>query len=519
MKRRANPQTRFTKPQGKIKNQTPRTGIVYIIGAGPGDKKLITLKGVECLQRADVVIYDLLLNAALLEHCPAHTEKIQAPDPRVRTTRQDELNHLLIEHAKAGKIVARLKGGDPYIFGRGGEEAVVLTEAGIPFEIVPGITSAIAASAYAGIPVTHRDYASSVAFVTGHSAALRPDSNINWAQLATAVDTLVVYMGVAHLRQIVERLIAHGRDPQTPISLVRVGTTPQQHVVQGTLTDIVQKVEAVQLKSPAVIVVGEVNRLREQLRWFDTKPLFGKRILVTRARAQASEFAELLEANGAEVLQFPTIKIQPIENVDIPAPNKYDWVIFTSVNAVEIFYEHLRKKGWDVRAFGRSKICAVGPKTVEALNTIGILPDFVPTHSRGSTIAAEIEAVNGKKILLPRAKIATADLPNGLCERGAHIDDVPLYHTVKVASENRNEIEADLLNGSIDFVTFTSSSTVTNFLEMFPAHAPTVLLANVKVAVIGPTTQKTAMEYGIQIDVTAKEASVESLIEAIVGEY
>ena len=494
----------------------PHTGIVYIVGAGPGDRKLITLKGVECLQRADVVIYDLLLNDALLEYCPPHTEKIQAPDPRFRATRQDELNHLLVEHAKAGKIVVRLKGGDPYIFGRGGEEAVVLTEAGIPFEIVPGITSAIAASAYAGIPVTHRDYASSVAFVTGHSAALRPDSNINWAQLATAVDTLVVYMGVAHLRQITERLIAHGRDPQTPVSLVRVGTTPQQHVVQGTLTDIVQKVEAAELRSPAVIVVGAVNGLREQLRWFDTKPLFGKRILVTRARAQASEFADLLEANGAAVIQFPTIRIQPIENVDISAPDKYDWVIFTSVNAVEIFYERLRKKGWDVRAFGGSKICAVGPKTIETLNDIGILPDFVPTHSRGGAIAAEIGDVNGKKILLPRAKIATADLPNGLRERGAHVDDVPLYDTVKVASENRETIEIDLLEGRIDFVTFTSSSTVTNFLEMFPAHIPTALLANVKVAVIGSTTQKTAVKCGVHVDVVAKEASIESLAEAIV---
>ena len=492
------------------------TGIVYIVGAGPGDRKLITLKGVECLQRADVVIYDLLLNDALLEHCPAHTEKIKAPDPRIRTTRQDELNRLLVEHAKVGKIVVRLKGGDPYIFGRGGEEAVALIEAGIPFEVVPGITSAIAASAYAGIPVTHRDYASSVAFVTGHSAALRPDSNINWAQLATAVDTLVVYMGVAHLRQIVERLIAHGRNPQTPVSLVRVGTTPQQHVVQGTLTDIVEKVDAVQLKSPAVIVVGEVNRLRQQLRWFDTKPLFGKRILVTRARAQASEFADLLEANGAEVIQFPTIKIQPIESVDIPALNAYDWVIFTSVNAVEIFYERLRENGKDARAFGGCSVCAVGAKTVEALNRIGIHPDFVPSHSRGSAIAAEIGEVNGKKILLPRAKIATADLPNGLRERGAHIDDVPLYNTVKVPGENRDKIEADLLNGSIDLVTFTSSSTVTNFLEMFPTHAPTVLLANVKVAVIGPTTQKTVEKCGVHVDVVAKEASVESLVEAIV---
>ena len=497
----------------------PPTGIVYIVGAGPGDRKLITLKGVECLQRADVVIYDLLLNDALLEHCPPHTEKIKAPDPRVRSTRQAELNQLLVEHAKAGKIVVRLKGGDPYIFGRGGEEAMALTEAGIPFEIVPGVTSAIAASAYAGIPVTHRDYASSVAFVTGHSAALRPDSNINWEQLATAVDTLVIYMGVAHLRQIVERLIAHGRDPQTLVSLVRVGTTPQQQVVQGTLDDIVLKVETVQLESPALIVVGEVNQLRDQLRWFDTKPLFGKRVLVTRARAQASEFADLLEANGAEVIQFPTIKIQPIENVDIPSLDKYDWVIFTSVNAVEIFYERLRENGKDVRVFGGTKICAVGPKTVEVLNDISIQPDFVPTHSRGSAIAAEIENVSGKKILLPRAKIATADLPNGLREKGAVVDDISLYDTLKVTSKDHKTIEADLLKGKIDLVTFTSSSTVTNFLEMFPAHIPETLLTDVQVAVIGPETQKTAIEHGIQVDVVAKKATIESLVEAIIAAY
>ena len=501
---------------------TPDTGTVYIVGAGPGDRKLITLKGVECLQRADVVIYDLLLNDALLEYCPAHTEKIRAPDPRLRATRQTELNQMLVEYAKAGKVVVRLKGGDPYIFGRGGEEAVALTEAGIPFEIVPGITSAIAASAYAGIPVTHRNYASSVAFVTGHSAALRPDSNINWEHLATAVDTLVVYMGVAHLRQIVERLITHGRNPQTPVSLVRVGTTPQQQVVQGTLEDIVQKVEAVELKSPAVIVIGEVNRLRGRLRWFDTKPLFGKRILVTRARAQASQFADLLEANGAEVIQFPTIKIQPIENVEVPSLNGYDWVIFTSVNAVEIFYERLREKGRDTRAFGASKICAVGPKTVEVLNNIGIYPDFVPSHSSGRIIATEMEDVDGKRILLPRAKIATADLPNGLREKGGRVDDLPLYDTVKVAiggDKMQDEIEADLLNGRIDFVTFTSSSTVTNFLEMFPTYAPEVLLAGAKIAVIGPTTQKTAVKYGLPVDVVAKHASIESLVEAIIAAY
>ncbi|MXZ02003.1 uroporphyrinogen-III C-methyltransferase [Candidatus Poribacteria bacterium] len=511
---------------------TPPTGIVYIVGAGPGDRKLITLKGIECLQRADVVIYDLLLNDTLLEYCPAHTTKIQAPDPRVRTTRQAELNRMLVEHAKAGKVVVRLKGGDPYIFGRGGEEAVVLTEAGIPFEVVPGVTSAIAASAYAGIPVTHREYASSVAFVTGHSAALRPDSNINWAQLATAVDTLVVYMGVAHLRQITERLTAHGRNPETPVSLVRVGTTPQQEVIQGTLDNIAQKAEAAELKSPALIVVGEVNRLRQQLRWFDTKPLFGKRILVTRARAQTSEFADLLETNGAEVIQFPTIEIRPL-NLDntvlggfclgvssrvtrFPLRNEYDWVIFTSVNAVEIFYGHLRERGKDVRAFAGTKICAVGPKTVDALNSIGIHPDFVPSHASGGTIAAEIEDVRGKKILLPRAKIASAALPEGLSKRGAHVDDVPLYDTIKVAGELSSEIEADLLNGNINFVTFTSSSTVTNFLEMLPTHTPADLLKSVQVAVIGPETQKTAIAHGVKVNVIAKQPTIESLVEGIV---
>ncbi len=500
---------------------TTKTGIVYIIGAGPGDKKLITVKGLECLQKADVVIYDLLLNDALLEHCPPHTEKIKAPDPRIRATRQAELNKLLIQHAKAGKTVVRLKGGDPYIFGRGGEEAMALAEAGIPFEVVPGVTSAIAASAYAGIPATHRDYASSVAFVTGHSAALNPDSNIKWEYLAKGVDTLIIYMGVAHLSQIVDRLTKYGRNPNTPISLVRVGTTPQQFVVQGTLADIVQKVETAQLKSPAIIVVGEVNSLREQLRWFDNKPLFGKHILVTRARTQASEFASMLEENGAEAIQFPTIKIVPldIQSSDIPPPIKYDWVIFTSVNAVEIYYQHLQAQDRDTRAFGKCKICAVGPKTVAALNSIGITPDFVPSQSRGSVVAAEIDDVNGKKILLPRAKIATAELPKLLTKKGAVVHNMPIYDTVKVHSKHSEVIEKDLLTGRIDFVTFTSSSTVTNFLEMFPEQTVKDLLANVKVAVIGPSTKATAEEHGLHVDLVAKDATIESLTEAIISVY
>ena len=500
--------------------KSTETGIVYIVGAGPGDKKLITVKGLECLQKADVVIYDLLLNDVLLEYCPPHTEKMKAPDPRIRATRQAELNKLLIQHAKAGKVVVRLKGGDPYIFGRGGEEAMALVEAGIPFEIVPGVTSAVAASAYAGIPVTHRDFASSVAFVTGHSAALHPDSNIKWEHLAKGVDTLVVYMGVAHLSQIVDRLTRYGRDPNTPVSLVRVGTTPQQFVVQGTLANIVQKVETAQLKSPAIIVVGKVNQLRDQLQWFEQKPLFGKRILVTRARAQASEFADMIEENGADVIQFPTIEIVPLEmqSSDIPSLSEYDWVIFTSVNAVEIYYHFIEKKGMDARAFSGCKICAVGPKTVAALNCIGINPDFVPSQSRGSVIASELKDVSGKNILLPRAKIANADLPNALHQKGASVDDLSIYDTVKVHSECNDVIVKDLLDGRIDVVTFTSSSTVTNFLEMFPNHTPANLLENVKVAVIGPSTKATAEEHGVHVDLIAKEATIESLTEVIIAE-
>ena len=264
--------------------------------------------------------------------------------------------------------------------------------------------------------------------------------------------------------------------------------------------------------------MGAVNRLREQLRWFDNKPLFGKRILVTRARAQTSEFADLLEAIGAEVIQFPTIEICPIEidSADIPTPEQYDWMIFTSVNAVEIYYERLREKGKDARVFGGCSICAVGPKTVDALNNIGIHPDFVPSHSSGRVVAVEIEDVQGKKILLPRAKIATEDLPNTLRERGAHVDDLPIYNTFKVENECSDAIKKDLLEGRIDCVTFTSSSTVRNFLEMFPTHSAKDLLVNVQVAVIGPTTEATVKEHGIQVDVVAKEASVESLVEAIV---
>ena len=500
-------------------------GKVYLVGAGPGDPKLITLKGIECLQRADVVIYDLLINVKLLEHCPAHIEKIYGGKMiGEQEQRQSEINDLMIRHARAGKMVVRLKGGDPFIFGRGGEEALTLVEAGIDFEVVPGITSAIAAPAYAGIPLTHRSYSSSVAFVTGHSAALQEDSAIHWEQLATGVDTLVVLMGVGHLREIAGRLIQHGRSPETPISLVYWGTTPQQKTLEGTLADIAQKAEDVNFRNPAAIVVGDVNALREQLGWFDRKPLFGRRIIVTRARAQASDFAECLESYGAEVIQFPTIETQPI--LDNAALDRaiaqlatYNWVIFTSVNAVEYFYRHLRENGKDTRSLGNARICAVGQKTVAALDQIGIRADYVPSQYRGAALAAELEGVKGQKILLPRTSIAADDLPNSLRDRGAIVDAIPIYETIKAGAEGREALEADLHNGRIDMVTFTSSSTVTNFLEMFGSHPSAALLDQVHIAVIGPSTTATAEAKGLTVDIVAKQASVESLAEEIVKFY
>ena len=500
-------------------------GKVYLVGAGPGDPKLITLKGIECLRRADVVIYDLLINVKLLEHCPVHTEKIYGGKMiGEQEERQTEIDDLMIRHATAGKTVVRLKGGDPFIFGRGGEEALTLVEAGIDFEVVPGITSAIAAPAYAGIPLTHRSYSSSVAFVTGHSAALKADSAIRWEQLATSVDTLVILMGVGHLREIAERLIQHGRSPNTPVSLVHWGTTPQQKTVTGTLVDIAQKAEAVNYRNPAVIVVGDVSILHKQLRWFDQKPLFGRRIIVTRARAQASDFAECLESYGAEVIQFPTIETQPIPDnaaLDraIAQLATYNWVIFTSVNAVQYFYRHLRENGKDARSLGNARICAVGQKTVAALDQIGIHADYVPSQYRGVVLAAELEGVAGQKILLPCASIAADDLPNGLRDRGAIVDTIPIYETIKVGAEGRETLEVDLHNGRIDMVTFTSSSTVTNFLEMFDSHSSAALLNQVHIAVIGPSTEAAAKANGLTVDIVAKQAFVESLAEEIVEFY
>jgi len=384
---------------------------VYLVGAGPGDPGLITVKGRECIQNADVIIYDYLASPALLKHARKSAELIYVGKKGGdHTLSQEEINKLIVEKAKAGGIVCRLKGGDPYIFGRGGEEAEVLFNDGIGFEIVPGVTSAIAAAAYAGIPLTHRKLASTVAFVTGHEDPQKEETGIDWSSLATGIGTLVFFMGVKNLPNISKSLIEHGKPPQTPVALIRWGTTPAQKTVTGTLETIVEKARAAGLKAPAIIVVGDVVNLRPSLKWFEDRPLLGKKIVVTRAREQASDLVRLLAGQGAECLEYPTIKIMPPED---PKPlaqavrnlSVYDWIVFTSVNGVIYFFEQLFADGKDVRALGQLQTAAIGPATAERLREYGLTSDIVPETYRAESVVKAFEKVKlrGKKILLCHA--------------------------------------------------------------------------------------------------------------------
>ncbi|RQW77595.1 MAG: uroporphyrinogen-III C-methyltransferase, partial [Geobacter sp.] len=373
-------------------------GYVYLIGAGPGDPGLITVKGRECIARADVILYDYLANKLLLQNASANAELIYAGKVGGAHNReQSQINELLVAKALEGKVVARLKGGDPFIFGRGGEECEALVEAGIPFEVVPGVTAGIGAPAYAGIPLTHRNVTTSVAFVTGHEHPGKEVSEIDWERLSVGSGTIVFYMGVKNLPYIVTHLLEHGRGAETPVALIRWGTRPEQEVLIGTLADIAEKARLAAFKAPAITVVGEVVKLREQLRWFDNRPLFGKGIMVTRAVDQAGQFVEVLAAYGAHVHECPTIEIIPPENPSgldeaIAGLAGFHWLIFTSANAVKYFFARLSASGLDSRAIGPCRVCAVGPKTAEALTPYGIMPDLIPADYKGEGV---IEAFRG----------------------------------------------------------------------------------------------------------------------------
>ncbi len=495
-----------------------KTGKVYLVGAGPGDPGLISRKGLECLTRADVIVYDRLLDDRLLEACPEAERIYVGKAAGQHTRKQDEINQLLVAKAQEANVVVRLKGGDPFVLGRGGEEAEALARNDIPFEVVPGISSAVAVPAYAGIPVTHRELASSFAVITGHEAPGKSSSNIAWEKLATGVDTLVFLMGMHNLPEIVEQLLAHGRPAGTPVAVIKDGTTPTQKTIVGSLADIAVKVKKHGLRPPAVLVVGEVVRLREKLRWFDNRPLFGKRILVTRARHQASALSRLLSERGAQPVELPVIDIKSVPdtgelNRAISNLENYQWLVFTSVNGVEAFFQLLYNRKLDARALKNLKVVAIGPATAGILEKKGIIPDYLPDVYTSESLVAGLrnQDIAGHRFLLPRADIADKELAEGITQLGAEVHEVAAYITVP-AIDGISRAKQMLLSGEIDIITFTSSSTVSNLVA---ALEDIRQINSARVACIGPKTADTAAGAGLKVDIIASEQTIPGLVAAI----
>lgn len=498
-------------------------GTVYLVGAGPGDPGLLTLKGKQCLERADVIYYDALVGEDILQYCRPQAEKFYVGKRAAQhSVPQEDMNHLLVEAAQSGKTVVRLKGGDPFVFGRGGEEALHLAEAGIPFEIVPGVTSALAAAAYAGIPITHRAHSSSVKIITGHEDPTKDESALDWPHIAADHGTLVFLMGMENLEAIATRLISEGKSPATPVACIRYGTRPDQRTVTGTLADIAQRVQEAGLTSPAAIVVGSVVSVREKLNWFETRPLFGRRILITRTRQQASQLAGRLEELGAWCLLFPVIRIEPPEDYGpldraLTALADYHWMIFTSANAIPPLLERLKARGLDLRALAGVKLAAIGPATREALEALHLKVDLCPREytAEGLLEAFSGHDLNGKALLIPRALEAREVLPEVLRERGARVEVVAAYRTlpnVPGAGPARELLEA----GEVDFITFASSSTVRHFHELV-GHTLPGGSGGAKVVCIGPITAATARELGYRVDAVPEEYTIPALVQAILA--
>jgi uroporphyrinogen III methyltransferase / synthase len=498
-------------------------GKVYLIGAGPGDPGLLTLKGRDCLARADVVVYDALINARLLDWVRPGVPKIYVGKRGGQPgKKQGEINDLLVRQARRGRQVARLKGGDPFLFGRGGEEALFLYEHHIPFEIVPGISSASGASSYAGIPLTDRHLGSMVTMVTGHQAEGSRIAPVEWSRISRK-SSLLVFMGLDQLPVITERLLKLLWWDTTPAVVIRWGSTTHQEVVEGTLGDIAQKAREAKIGSPALVIIGRVVALRKKLRWFDTKPLFGKTIVITRALDQAAEFAHLLEEEGAEVLSFPTIQIrppktwQPLDKA-IASLTRYDWLLFTSVNGVKSFFERLAASGGDVRDLKGIRLGAIGPKTSGRLEQLGLKVDVFPEEYRAEALAEAIGDVKGSRILLARAEDARDVLPKTLEQNGAMVTVAPVYRTFKVR-RLAPEVKQRLLDRQVSVVTFTSSSTVHGFMQHFDARARKRMFETVKAAAIGPITAATLREYGVRPAIRASRYTIEALSRAIVKHF
>ncbi len=498
-------------------------GTVYLVGAGPGDAGLLTVRGAELLGRAEVVVYDALVNPELLRLAPKTAEIIfggkRAGDHKLP---QSELNGLLIAKASEGKIVVRLKGGDPYVFGRGGEEAEQLADAGIDFEVVPGVSSFVAVPNYAGVPLTHRDFCSKLTLITGHEDPAKEAASIDWPQVAKTPGTKVIMMGTERIGAIAETLVNHGMDPATPIALVRWGTTGHQHSVEGTLGTISNVVAQVKISPPTVAVIGEVVKLRPKLNWFENRPLFGQRIVVTRAREQASHLARPLTELGADVLEVPVIKIEPPSRrqdlVDaLLELNSYDWLIFTSPNGVAAFFEYFFRQVHDMRDIGGVRIAAIGPATARKLRELHLQVDLMPDEAVAANIAealSEYESIENLKICLLRAEVANRELPEGLEALGAIVDDIAVYRTV-AETEDIGGGGAKLLETGAEWLTFTSASTVENFHSRFDLPGLLKKYPAMKIASIGPETSKALVKLGLKPDIEARQHTVEGLVQAL----
>ncbi len=527
-------------------------GIVYLVGAGPGDIGLLTVKGMRYLQKAEVVIYDFHLNAQILNYINHDAEFIYAGKRGGHhTMTQDEINAVIVEKAKEGKVVCRLKGGDPFVFGRGGEEAQVLAKAGIEFEVVPGVSSSVAAPAYAGIPLTHRLFSSSFAVIPGYEDTTKEESAIDWSKLATGVGTLVFLMAVKNIDVLTAKLIENGRSPETPVAVIRWGTRPDQKTVVSTLKDIASLVREKDIKPPAVMVVGDVVNLRQELKWYEKKPMFGHRILVTR---EHSGGFETLEELGAEIIRFSTVEIVPPDKWDeldraVDNISSYDWLIFTSSNGVKYFFRRLFDRDIDIRELKGIKICAIGTKTADEVRKFGLRVDLVPEKFRAeglieafvkeaedrklrryedeksnlpnfstSKLQSLIQSPNpellkGMRFLLPRAEVAREVFPAKVRELGGIIDLPVAYRAVKPELHGKR-LRRFLREGRITIATFTSAATFNNFREIMGEDAD-IMLKKVAIAVIGPVTAKSIEKAGLKVDIMPEESTVEAMVEEI----
>ena len=503
--------------------------VVYLIGAGPGDPGLITVRGLQCLAAADVVLYDHLVHPRLLRHARADAEKIDVGVAAPQALEQEAICYLLAEKAREGKIVARLKWGDPFVFDRGGSEALFLHEQGVRFEVVPGVPAGIAAPSYAGVPVTYPGGGDTLTFVRGHEDEGKTRASVDWSSLARLDGTIVCYAGAQQLPHILNALVSHGRPPEDAAAIVYDGTLPTQETVAGSLDHIARTAAQSNDRRPAILVVGRVAALRDHLRWFDARPLFGKRVLVTRPRDQAAELVERLEAMGAQAIEAPMIRIAPPDDYGpldeaCKRAGTFDWIIFSSANAVDPFIQRLLATPYDLRSLGSVKLCGVGPATAERLATYGLKVDLMPAEYRAESVLHAISGtgdVQGLKILLPRADVGRELLAEELRKQGADVTEAIAYRTVVVEPEREGEpdIYRMLLERRIDVVTFTSASAVRNFVKVLGAEPAADLLRTTTVASIGPVTAEAATQCNIQTTVMPGSYTVPALVDAIVDYF